>query len=150
MNPIPGLGAAVGVVGSQDHIVHVAQWAFRRQWFGFKNIQRSPSDQPLYDHYWGSGFLPSRYQGVKLRNSKDPVLYLRDPAGLPRNVRRGMLDGISELNHKWLLTDDNDISNEKEDRGKMDMLEIASYHVRALQERSSKKSKMMALVNEIL
>ncbi|MCG8586210.1 MAG: DUF1501 domain-containing protein [Pirellulales bacterium] len=56
------------------------------------------SDQPLYDHYWGSGFLPSRYQGVKLRNAKDPVLYLRDPDGLPRNVRRGMLDGISELN----------------------------------------------------
>ncbi len=57
-----------------------------------------PSDQPLYDHYWGSGFLPSRYQGVKLRNSKDPVLYLRDPDGLPREVRRGMLDGIADLN----------------------------------------------------
>ena len=57
-----------------------------------------PSDQPLYDHYWGSGFLPSRFQGVKLRNSKDPVLYLRDPAGMPRELRRGMLDGISELN----------------------------------------------------
>jgi hypothetical protein len=56
------------------------------------------SDQPLYDHYWGSGFLPSRYQGVKLRKAKEPVLYLRDPDGLPRNVRRGMLDGISELN----------------------------------------------------
>ncbi len=38
-----------------------------------------PSDQPLYDHYWGSGFLPSQYQGVKLRNAKEPVLYLRDP-----------------------------------------------------------------------
>jgi hypothetical protein len=57
-----------------------------------------PSDQPLYDHYWGSGFLPSRYQGVKLRNSRDPVLYLRDPDGLPRQIRRGMLDGIAELN----------------------------------------------------
>lgn len=56
------------------------------------------SDQPLYDHYWGSGFLPSGYQGVKLRNSSDPVLYLRDPSGLPRQLRRGMLDGISELN----------------------------------------------------
>ena len=59
---------------------------------------KRPSDQPLYDHYWGSGFLPSRYQGVKLRNSKDPVLYLRDPDGLPRNVRRGMLNGLAELN----------------------------------------------------
>lgn len=59
---------------------------------------KRPSDQPLYDHYWGSGFLPSRYQGVKLRNAKDPVLYLRDPSGLPRDIRRGMLDGIAELN----------------------------------------------------
>ena len=57
-----------------------------------------PSDQPLYDHYWGSGFLPSRYQGVKLRNAKEPVLYLRDPEGLPRDLRRGMLDGLAELN----------------------------------------------------
>ncbi|MFT7641891.1 MAG: hypothetical protein ACI9G1_003642, partial [Pirellulaceae bacterium] len=59
---------------------------------------KRPSDQPLYDHYWGSGFLPSRYQGVKLRNAKEPVLYLRDPDGLPRKVRREMLDGIAELN----------------------------------------------------
>ncbi|MBM3784403.1 MAG: DUF1501 domain-containing protein [Acidobacteria bacterium] len=61
-----------------------------------------PSDQPLYDHYWGSGFLPSRYQGVKLRNAKDAVLYLRDPDGLPRELRRGMLDGIAEINQKRL------------------------------------------------
>ena len=57
-----------------------------------------PSDQPLYDHYWGSGFLPSRYQGVKLRNAKDRVLYLQDHEGMPRDVRRGMLDGLAELN----------------------------------------------------
>lgn len=56
------------------------------------------SDQPLYDHYWGSGFLPSVYQGVKLRSEKDPVLYLRDPDGLPRHLRRNMLDGLGELN----------------------------------------------------
>lgn len=56
------------------------------------------SDQPLYDHYWGSGFLPSVYQGVKLRSAKDPVLYLRDPDGLPRHLRRNMLDGLGELN----------------------------------------------------
>ncbi|MBM3795281.1 MAG: DUF1501 domain-containing protein [Acidobacteria bacterium] len=61
-----------------------------------------PSDQPLYDHYWGSGFLPSRYQGVKLRNAKDAVLYLQDPEGLPRTLRRGMLDGLAELNQRRL------------------------------------------------
>ena len=63
---------------------------------------KRPSDQPLYDHYWGSGFLPSRYQGVKLRNAKDPVLYLRDPDGMPRELRRGMLDGLGELNEMRL------------------------------------------------
>ena len=61
-----------------------------------------PSDQPLYDHYWGSGFLPSRYQGVKLRNAREPVLYLRDPDGVPRKLRRGMLDGLAELNQQHL------------------------------------------------
>ncbi len=59
-----------------------------------------PSDQPLYDHYWGSGFLPSSFQGVKLRNAKDSVLYLRDPEGLPRALRRVMLDGLAELNQQ--------------------------------------------------
>jgi hypothetical protein len=61
-----------------------------------------PSDQPLYDHYWGSGFLPSRYQGVKLRNAREPVLYLRDPDGLPRELRREMLTGLSQLNQQRL------------------------------------------------
>ncbi len=69
-----------------------------------------PSDQPLYDHYWGSGFLPSQYQGVKLRNAKEPVLYLRDPDGLPRELRRSMLDGIAELNQsRYAATGDAEI-----------------------------------------
>jgi len=59
---------------------------------------KRPSDQPLYEYYWGSGYLPSVYQGVKLRNAKEPVLYLRDPEGLPRHLRRGMLDGLGKLN----------------------------------------------------
>lgn len=59
---------------------------------------KRPSDQPLYDYYWGSGFLPSQYQGVQLRAARDPVLYLQDPEGMPRDVRRGMLDGLSEIN----------------------------------------------------
>lgn len=57
-----------------------------------------PSDQPLYDYYWGSGFLPGRYQGARFRNASEPVLYLQDPDGLPSAVRKGSLDGLSELN----------------------------------------------------
>ncbi len=58
------------------------------------------SDQPLYDRYWGSGFLPSRYQGVKLRSAAEPVLYLQDPQGMPRQLRRGLLDGLKTLNQQ--------------------------------------------------
>jgi hypothetical protein len=58
----------------------------------------NPADQPLYDRLWGSGFLPSRYQGVKLRGGKDPVLYLANPAGCSPQLRREMLDDLDELN----------------------------------------------------
>ena len=54
--------------------------------------------QIFYDFYWGSGFLPSRYQGVKFRAGGDPVLYLSSPPGMARSVRRGMLDDLAELN----------------------------------------------------
>ncbi len=59
-----------------------------------------PDDQPLYDRLWGAGFLPSRHQGVKFRNSGDPVLYLTDPPGVDRQTRRGTLDRITTLNEK--------------------------------------------------
>jgi len=55
-------------------------------------------DQPLFSRLWGSGFLPSRYQGVKFRASGDPVLYLSNPPGMPPATRRRMLDGIAKLN----------------------------------------------------
>jgi hypothetical protein len=54
--------------------------------------------QIFYDFYWGSGFLPSRFQGVKFRGSGDPVLYLSNPDGVSREVRRGMLDDLAKLN----------------------------------------------------
>jgi hypothetical protein len=57
-----------------------------------------PADQPLYDRLWGAGFLPTRHQGVRFRNSGDPVLYLADPPGIDRATRRGTLDRIARLN----------------------------------------------------
>ena len=57
-----------------------------------------PVDQPLYDRLWGSGFLPTAYQGVKFRSSGDPVLYLSNPPGVDPTVRRSMLDDIKRLN----------------------------------------------------
>lgn len=54
--------------------------------------------QPLYDRLWGSGFLPTKHQGVKLRSGKDPVLYLKNPPGCTTQLRREMLDDIAALN----------------------------------------------------
>jgi hypothetical protein len=54
-------------------------------------------DQPLYSRLWGSGFLPSRYQGVQFRAGKDPVLYLNNPDGITPESRRLMLDRLREL-----------------------------------------------------
>jgi hypothetical protein len=56
------------------------------------------SNQGLLERLWGSGFLPSSYQGVKMRSGGDPVLYLSDPPGIDRSLRRQMLDGLQELN----------------------------------------------------
>jgi hypothetical protein len=58
----------------------------------------NPNDQPLYDRLWGSGFLPTKYQGVKFRSVGDPVLYLSNPVGLDAATRRRMLDDLAKLN----------------------------------------------------
>jgi hypothetical protein len=55
-------------------------------------------DQPLYDRLWGSGFLPSKYQGVKFRSVGDPVLFLSNPEGIEAAGRREMLDDVAALN----------------------------------------------------
>ena len=58
--------------------------------------------QIFYDFYWGSGFLPSKHQGVLFRGSRDPVLYAKNPKGMSREMRRDWLDSIAELNHHKL------------------------------------------------
>ena len=55
-------------------------------------------DQPLADRMWGSGFLPTKYQGVKFRSGGDPVLYLSNPAGMSDSGRRRFLDDLGKLN----------------------------------------------------
>jgi len=58
--------------------------------------------QIFYDFYWGSRFLPSRHQGVKFRGGGDPVLYLSNPNGMSRDIKRGLLDDIAKLNRMKL------------------------------------------------
>jgi len=54
--------------------------------------------QALYQRLWSAGFLPTKHAGVALRSQGDPVLYLNDPPGVDKDVRRDMLDGLEQLN----------------------------------------------------
>ncbi len=69
-----------------DFVVMTAKWSAKR------------SAQALYNRLWGSGFLPSKHQGVALRSGDDPVLFLSNPDGVDRRTRRRMLDVVSEMN----------------------------------------------------
>ncbi len=54
--------------------------------------------QALYQRLWGSGFLPSKYQGVALRGKGDPVLYINNPGGVNSDTRRDMLNALGKMN----------------------------------------------------
>jgi hypothetical protein len=60
-------------------------------------ITKNKGGQPLVSRLWGSGFLPSRHNGVRFRSGKDPVLYLGNPAGVDRQARRHALDSLAKL-----------------------------------------------------
>ena len=58
--------------------------------------------QLFYDYYWGSGFLPSKYQGVKFSSSGAPVPYLENPPGVSKAGRRALLDNLARMNQAHL------------------------------------------------
>jgi hypothetical protein len=83
-------------------------------------ITKGKGGQPLGAHLWGSGFLPSRHQGVLFRAAKDPVLYLGNPAGVSDESRRLMLARLRELHeHQYEGTPDAEI------QGRIDSYEMA-------------------------
>ena len=65
----------------------------------FTPTVKNPS-QALFSRMWTSGFLPSKYDGVKLRSAGDPVLYVKNPPGVSPGDRRAMLDALGQLNEK--------------------------------------------------
>ncbi|MGH7172073.1 MAG: DUF1501 domain-containing protein, partial [Gemmataceae bacterium] len=71
-------------------VVMTASWSGRKE------------AQAIYNRLWGSGFLPSKHQGVALRSNGDPVLFLSNPAGVDAATRRRMLDALAKLNQKQL------------------------------------------------
>ena len=92
----PSLGAwlayGLGVTNENlpNYVVMTPTWTGRK------------SAQALFSRLWGTGFLPSKLQGVALRAKGDPVLYLSNPPGLDSVGRRSMLDGLQRLNRRHL------------------------------------------------
>jgi hypothetical protein len=70
-------------------------------------VTKDKGGQPISAGLWGSGFLPSRHEGVRFRSGKDPVLHLGNPGGIDANSRRRQLDALRQL-HELQLTDSTD------------------------------------------
>jgi hypothetical protein len=66
-------------------------------WSGKVNVQA------LYSRLWGTGFLPSKHQGVAFQSVGDPVLFLSNPPGVNRTARRKMLDFVAKINSEQEL-----------------------------------------------
>jgi hypothetical protein len=92
----PALGAWLSYgLGTENQnlpafVVMTASWTGRKE------------AQAIYNRLWGTGFLPSKHQGVALRSQGDPVLFLSNPEGVSPETRRRMLDALGRLNQKHL------------------------------------------------
>ncbi len=65
---------------------------------GFIVLVSGGSNPSAGKSVWGSGFLPSVFQGVQCRSQGEPVLYVTNPAGMDQQLRRASLDALNELN----------------------------------------------------
>jgi len=67
---------------------------------GFVVLTSGGKDPDAGKSAWGSGFLPSVYQGVQCRSVGDPVLFIKDPEGIDRNLRKASVEAINEVNRE--------------------------------------------------
>jgi len=75
-------------------------------------VTKDKGGQPLGAHLWGSGFLPTKHQGVRFRAGADPVLYLGNPDGIDSHSRRMLLDRLRQLHeHQLASTPDREIQS---------------------------------------
>ncbi|GAB4499357.1 MAG: DUF1501 domain-containing protein [Saprospiraceae bacterium] len=67
---------------------------------GFVVLTSGGKDPDAGKSAWGSGFLPSVYQGVQCRSAGDPVLFIKDPEGIDRDLREASIEAINEVNRE--------------------------------------------------
>ena len=71
---------------------------------GFVVLTSGGNDPDAGKSVWGSGFLPSVFQGVQCRSSGDPVLFINDPAGMDRDLRKASIEAINKINQEAYTT----------------------------------------------
>lgn len=67
---------------------------------GYVVLTSGGKDPDAGKSVWGSGFLPSVYQGVQCRSEGDPVLFIKDPEGIDRDLRKASVEAVSEVNRE--------------------------------------------------
>lgn len=87
---------------------------------GFMVLVSGGTDPTAGKSVWGSGFLPSVYQGVQCRSGPEPIFYVSDPAGMDRGLRRKGLDALGKLNQTEL-----ERSGDPETRTRIEQYELA-------------------------
>ncbi|HLO81018.1 MAG TPA: DUF1501 domain-containing protein [Chitinophagaceae bacterium] len=65
---------------------------------GFVVLTSGGSNPDAGKSVWGSGFLPSVYQGIQCRSAGDPVLFIKDPEGMDRDLKKASIDAINAIN----------------------------------------------------
>jgi len=70
-------------------------------------VTKNKGGQPLVSRLWGSGFLPSTFQGVRFRSGAEPILYLNNPQGVDAASRKRMLARLKQL-HELQLKENRD------------------------------------------
>lgn len=65
------------------------------------SLGKGGQNQPIAARQWSAGFLPSRYQGVQLRSTGEPVMYLTSPGGITRDRQGGDIAVINSLNRQY-------------------------------------------------
>lgn len=115
-SPLPGrpsIGAWMSYgLGSENHNLPA--------FVAMSSRGSAKNGQPIYDRLWGSGFLPARYQGVKLRGQGAPVLDINNPPGVTPEIRREMLRTLQKINQKHLRE-----SGDPEIRARITQYELA-------------------------
>lgn len=106
-------------------------------------VTKDKGGQPLLSRLWGSAFLPSKYQGVRFRSGKDPVLYLNNPAGIDSASRRNALDRLRELHELQLAK-----TSDPELEARIEQYELAFRMQAAIPDVSDLSQEPESVINE--